>query len=228
MESKPKPHYLGHRSRLRKRLLDSKQGQLPDYEILELILCLSYPRTDVKPLAKKLIEEFGSFAKVINLSPEILSKVKGVAESVISSFRIIQEAASRLIKEEISSKPIIESWKALLDYCRATMGHINTEQFRVLYLDRKNMVIADELQEFGTVNQVAIYPREIMKKALHHEASSIILVHNHPSGNTKPSRADIEMTKQISQIGILMGIDIHDHIIVSSKNYFSFKSNGLL
>jgi DNA repair protein RadC len=221
-------HYVGHRTRLKERLLASGRGELPDYEILELILCLALPRRDVKPLAKKLIEEFGSFAKAINATEHNLMALEGVGTSVVAAFRAVNEAAARLIKEEITTKPIIESWKSLLDYCRATMGHIKTEQFRIIYLDRKNMVIADELQEIGTVDHVAVYPREIMKKALHIDASAIILVHNHPSGNTNPSKADIAMTKQIMQIGSLMSISLHDHIIISNKSHYSFKSNGLL
>jgi DNA repair protein RadC len=221
-------HYIGHRSRLRQRLLTSNRGALPDYEILELILCLAKPRGDVKPLAKKLIEEFGSFAKAINAPMENLLKIPDVGEGIIGAFRAVNEAACRLIKEQAYEKPILESWKSLVDYCRATMGHIRTEQFRVIYLDSKNMVIVDELQEIGTVDYVAIYPREIMKKALHAEASAIIIVHNHPSGNTKPSKADIEITKQIVQISSLMGITVHDHVIISDRNHYSFKSNGLI
>ncbi|MFN7039080.1 MAG: RadC family protein [Alphaproteobacteria bacterium] len=218
----------GHRQRLRTRLIDSPKGALPDYEVLELILFLAKPRGDTKPLAKELINKFGSFAKVISANSDSLKHIHGVGEAVIAAFRIIQEGAVRLIKEEVINSPILESWKCLIDYCRATMGHIKTEQFRVLYLDRKNMIIADDLQEAGTVDYVPVFPREIIKRALYLEASSIILVHNHPSGNTKPSKADIEITKRIMQIGEMLGISLHDHVIISNKNHYSFKTNGLL
>jgi DNA repair protein RadC len=226
--SSDKSHYLGHRTRLRQRLLESLPGSLPDYEILELILCLARPRVDMKPLAKMLINEYGSFARVINASQDALLKNFGVGESIVSLFRIIQEGSTRLIKEELQEKPIIGSWHKLLEYCRATMGHIQTEQFRVLYMDKKNMLIADELQQYGTTDQTHIYPREIVKRALYIEASAIIIVHNHPSGNTKPSKEDIEITKLVQQSCHIFGIDLHDHVIISNQSYYSFKSYGLL
>ncbi len=224
----PAPHYLGHRERLRARLLASKKGTLPDYEILEMLLFATKPRGDTKPLAKQLITEFGSFARVINAPPEVLKKVKGVGDGVVATFRIVQEASIRLIKEEVTEKTVLQSWKSLLDYCRATMGHLKTEQFRVLFLDTKNQVIADELQEVGTIDRAAVYPREIVKRALYLEAASIILVHNHPSGDTKPSRADIDITKQIIAAAGTVNIQVHDHVIISHKSHYSFKSNGII
>ncbi|RYE14653.1 MAG: DNA repair protein RadC [Rickettsiales bacterium] len=221
-------HQIGHRQRLRDRLIKSNKGSLPDYEILELILCLAKPRGDTKPLAKTLITEYGSFARVISANSNSLQHIHGIGESVIAAFRVIQEGAIRLIKEDVTENNILESWKSLIDYCRATMGHISTEQFRVLYLDRKNMIIADDLQEHGTVDQISIFPREIIKRALYLESSAIILVHNHPSGNTKPSNVDIELTKRIMQISEMLGIALHDHIIISSKKHYSFKNNGLI
>jgi DNA repair protein RadC len=223
-----KPHFLGHRERLRSRLLESRKGSLPDYEILELLLCLAKPRGDMKPLAKELIARFGSFARVLNATAEQLSEIDGIGPAVLASLRVVHEAACRLIKEDVTENPILESWKSLLDYCRATMGHIKTEQFRVLYLDKKNMVIKDELQELGTVDHTPVYPREIVKQALYLEASNIILVHNHPSGNTKPSQADIDVTKRIMQACQIVGITVHDHVIISSKSHFSFKTHGLM
>ena len=204
--------HIGHRQRLRTRLLNSSKNSLPDYEILELILYLAKPRGDTKPLAKKLIKLYGSLARVLSADADSLKHIDDVGEAVIASFRIILEGATRLIKEELIEKPILESWKTLIDYCRATMGHISIEQFRVLYLDSKNMIIADDLQENGTVDHVPILPREIIKRALYLGSSSIILIHNHPSGNTKPSKMDIEITKRIMQIGEMLGISLHDHV----------------
>jgi DNA repair protein RadC len=154
--------------------------------------------------------------------------VDGVGESVVASFRVIQEGITRVTKEEIINREVLSSWKALLDYCRATMGHLKQEQFRVLYLNRKNILIADDLQESGTVDQVAVYPRELARRALLLSASSVILVHNHPSSDTSPSQDDIFLTKQVEEILKVLGIVVHDHVIVSSRSYFSFKSNGLL
>jgi DNA repair protein RadC len=223
-----KPHHTGHRQRLRERFITSKKGGLPDYEIMEILLFATHPRGDVKPLAKELIAKFGSFAKVINASPEELLTIKGINESAIAQLRVVQEAAERLLKDDIIDKPILQSWKALLDYCRASMGHLKNEQFRILFLNRKNMLMADDLQEAGTVDQTPVYPREVVKRALYLEASAVILVHNHPSGDTTPSKADISMTKQIQQALAPIGVILHDHVIVSSKGHYSFKSNGLV
>lgn len=222
------PHYYGHRERLKKRFLSSASGSLPDYEILELLLCMAKPRSDQKPLAKSLLDIYGSLAQVLTADKNSLLNINGIGINVITTLKIVQEAAIRLVKEDMTSKPILESWKNLLDYCRATMGHIRTEQFRVLFLDVKNMIIADELQEHGTIDHIQIYPREILKRALFLGASSLILVHNHPSGNIKPSKADIDVTKQLLQSALLMEITIHDHVIISNKNHYSFKANGLL
>ena len=228
LNTEEKPHYTGHRERLRQRLLQSKKGSLPDYEILEMLLFPTRPRGDVKPLAKALITEFGSFARVVNADPELLRRIPGIGDSVIAILRTVQEAAVRLVKEEMMEKPVVQSWKALLDYCRATMGHNKTEQFRILYLNKQHMIIADELQEVGTVDRAAVYPREVVKRALYLEAAAIILVHNHPGGDTKPSRADIDITKQIMQGAAVVGVELHDHVIISSKSHYSFKSHGVI
>ena len=217
---------VGHRARLRERLMNSKRHTISDVEMLELILNHAVPRINMKPLSKELIKKFGTFGRVINTEPLVLLKIKGVGESVVAAFRMVQEAAHMLIREEFIEKPVVQSWKQLLDYFRATMGHIQVEQFRVLYLNNRNMVIADELQEMGTINQIAIQPREIAKRALIHEAFAIILVHNHPSGITKPSVADIEVTRQIATICTNVGVQFHDHVIVSNSSYYSFKSHG--
>lgn len=221
-------HYHGHRSRLRQRLLDSKKGTLPDYEILEILLFAASPRADVKPLAKSLIDEFGSLGRVITAERAALEKIKGVNESAIASLRTVQEAAERLLKEEVKEKPILQSWKALLDYCRASMAYNKTEQFRILFLNRKNMLIADDLQEVGTVDQTPAYPREIVKRALQLDASAVILIHNHPSGDATPSRADVLLTQQIAEALKVVNIALHDHVIVSTGEHYSFKSYGVL
>jgi DNA repair protein RadC len=222
------PHFIGHRERLRERLLRSPQGSLPDYEILELLLCLAKPRGDVKPLAKKLIAEYGSLAKLLSADPGVLIHSKDVGTAIIASFRLVQEVAARLIKEELHHKPIFETWKALLDYVRATQGTMSTETLRILYLNKSHMLIADELQTVGSVDLIPIIPREIAKRAICLDASAIIMVHNHPSGITKPSRADLEVTQQmVHSLGVL-GIDLHDHVIISQQSHYSFKANGLI
>lgn len=229
VKEKPQPpHHTGHRKRLRERFLKSAKGVLPDYELLEILLFASHPRGDVKPIAKELIKRFGNIAKVLNASPADLIQVKGMNESSIAQLRVVQESAERLIKEEISNQPILQSWKALLDYCRASMGHLKNEQFRILFLNKKNMLIADDLQEAGTVDQTPVYPREVVKRALQLEASAIILVHNHPSGDTTPSKSDVTMTKQVETAINAVGITLHDHLIISSKDHYSFKTNQII
>jgi DNA repair protein RadC len=221
-------HYTGHRQRLRERFLASKKGSLPDYEILEILLFSAHPRGDVKPLAKDLIARFGSMAKVLNANAADLLSMKGMNESGVAQIKAVQEAAERLLKDDMVEKPVLQSWKALLDYCRASMGHLASEQFRILYLNRKNVLISDELQEVGTVDQTPVYPREVVKRALQLEACSIILVHNHPSGDTTPSKADISLTKQIQQAAAIIGVTLHDHLVVSAKGHYSFKTNGII
>lgn len=225
---KDAPHYTGHRQRLRARFIESPKGKLPDYELLEIILFAANPRGDVKPLAKKLLLQFGNIASVVNASVADLRAVKGINDSVVAQLMAVQEMAERLLKQEVKDKPVLQSWKALLDYCRASMGHLKKEQFRLLFLDRKNMLIEDELQEMGTVDQTPVYPREVVKRALQLEASAIIMVHNHPSGDTRPSGADIQITKQIMQALASVAIELHDHVVISSVGHFSFRSNGLL
>ena len=201
---------------------------MPDYELLEIMLFAASPRSDVKPLAKQLLQRFGNLAGVITAHLDELLEIKGVNDAVLSQLKVVQDAAERLIKQDIEDKPILQSWKALLDYCRASMGHLKKEQFRMLFLNKKLMVIADELQEYGTVDQTPVYPREVVKRALQLEASSIILVHNHPSGDVRPSNADIQITKQIMQASEAVGIILHDHVIISSKSHYSFKENGAM
>ena len=223
-----KPHYLGHRQRLRERFLESGGEGMPDYEILEMLLFSSKPRGDVKPLAKQLIQEFGSLAAVLSTSRNDLVKINGIGESAIAAIKLAHVAATRLLQANLPEKPILQSWKALLDYCRATMGYNKTEQFRIFFLDRKNKLIADELQQEGTVDHTPVYPREVVKRALDLGASAIILVHNHPSGDPTPSQADIDMTRKIIQAATPLNITIHDHLIMGSNDHYSFAANGLL
>lgn len=218
----------GHRARLKERFLHSTFGSLSDYEIVEMLLFFSKPRSDVKPLAKQLLNEFGSISGIISATPENLLTIKGVGISVITSFKLVKEIAARMLKDEIKEATILQSWSSLIDYLKVTMGFIRTEQFRVLYLNKKNVLIADELQEVGTVDQTPVYPREIVKRALFHEATAIILVHNHPSGNVTPSAADIQMTKKIIDACLAVSVIVHDHVIVGGSNYYSFKSNMLI
>ncbi len=219
---------LGHRGRIKERLLNSHPGQLADYEILEILLCMSQPRKDMKPLAKQLIREFGSLAHVLCAKMDDLKQISGIGISILSGFRVVHEAASRLIKDSFVNNPILQSWDGLINYCKATMSHLNIEQFRVVYLDQKNMVIADIVQNEGTIDHVNIYPREIIKKALYLDASSIILVHNHPSGNLKPSKEDLGLTKEVIKACNGVNILVHDHIIISEKGYYSLKENKLI
>lgn len=228
LKTQEKPHHLGHRKRLRERFLKSAPGSLPDYELLEIILFAAKPRSDVKPLAKKLLSEFGSISKVLSAPVNDLRKITEMGDGAIAALKAAQEASLRVLQEKVAEKPILQSWKALLDYCRASMGHNKKEQFRIFFLDKKNKLIADELQQEGTVDHTPVYPREVVKRALELGASAIILVHNHPSGDVTPSRSDIDMTKYIMQASTPLNVIVHDHIIVAADNHYSFKSNGLI
>lgn len=222
------PQHSGHRERLRARFLEGGADALPDYELMELVLFAAIPRQDTKPLAKALIARFGSFADVIAASRERLGELDGVGDAVIAQLKIVEAAALRLAKTRLLGKPAISSWTALIDYCTAAMGRNPTEEFRVLFLDRKNVLIADEVQSRGTVDHAPVYPREIVKRALQLEASSLILVHNHPSGDPSPSRADIEMTREIVAAAKALKISVHDHLVIGRGSHASFKSLGLL
>jgi DNA repair protein RadC len=222
-----KPHYLGHRKRLRQRFLEAPEA-LPDYEVLELLLATAIPQGDVKPLAKGLIDRFGSFADVLSASPEQLMTVTGVKEASATALKVVREAAVRLARAPVINRPVISSWDALLDYCRTAMATLATEQFRLLFLDRKNVLIADEVQQQGTVDHTPLYPREVVKRALELHASALIMVHNHPSGDPAPSKADIDMTRTVADALRAVGIQVHDHLVVGRKGHTSFKSMGLL
>jgi DNA repair protein RadC len=219
---------LGHRERLRERFLSGGADAIPDYELMELVLFAALPRRDVKPLAKALIAKFGSFAEVIAAPRERLVELDGVSESVAAQLKIVEAAALRLAKTRLLGRPALSSWAALIDYCAAAMARSQTEEFRVLFLDRKNVLIADEVQSTGTVDHTPVYPREIVKRALELAATAVILVHNHPSGDPVPSRADITMTRDVSDAARALGILVHDHVIVGRNGHASFKALGLL
>lgn len=217
----------GHRQRLRERFMKGGADPLPDYELLELVLFRAIPRRDTKELAKRLIARFGSFAEVINAPEPRLREVKQVGDAVVTELKIVRAAALRVMQGEITGKPVLSSWSAVMEYCRAAMAFEEREQFRILFLDKKNKLIADEIQQQGTVDHTPVYIREIMKRALELGATAVILVHNHPSGDPTPSRADIEMTRQIVSAAKPLGITIHDHIIVGREGHASFKGLGL-
>lgn len=222
------PHYHGHRERLRQRFQERGADSLADYELLELLLARALPRRDVKPIAKALIEAFGGFAEALSAPVERLTEVKGVGETTAVELKVIAEAAVRFSRAAVLNRPIISSWSALLDYCRTRLAYKDKEEFHVLFLDRKNRLIADELQGAGTVDHAPVYPREVMGRALALGATAIILVHNHPSGDPSPSLADIEMTRQIIAAGKPIGVAVHDHLVIGRDSTASFKTLGLL
>jgi DNA repair protein RadC len=223
-----KPHYLGHRERLRRRFREAGPDALPDYELLEMILFRAVPRRDTKPLAKAVLAKFGSFAEALNAPEERLREVPGLGEAAITEIKLVRAAALRLVRGEVLERPVLASWSQVLDYCRASMGFEAKEQFRILFLDKRNQIIADEVQQKGTVDHTPVYVREVVKRALELSATAIVLVHNHPSGDPTPSRADIEMTKQIVASAKNLGIVVHDHIIVGRQGHVSFRGLGLI
>lgn len=223
------PSYIAdHRARLRERFLQGGAEALPDYELLELLLFRSIPRQDVKPLARRLLDTFGDFNRVLTADSHRLRSVKGVGDAVITDLKVVEAATHRMARSRVLQTHVISSWDAVLDYCHTTMAHRETEQFRVLFLDRKNILIADEPQAKGTVDHVPVYPREVAKRALELNASALILVHNHPSGDPTPSEADIGMTRQIQQACEALGLTLHDHLIIGKSRELSFRSEGLL
>jgi DNA repair protein RadC len=222
------PHYKSHRERLRQRFLKSDPESFPDYELLELLLFHSIDRVDVKPLAKQLLGDFKSFGGVLAASEERLTRYTRINERTTAHFKAVREAARRLLRAEIADRPVISSWTQLIDYCRASMADEQTERFRILYLNRKNMLITDEIQQRGTVDHTPVYPREVIKRALELGATALILVHNHPSGDPTPSRADIEMTHEVRDAADKLGIAVYDHVIVGKGTTSSFKALGLL
>lgn len=221
-------HHNGHRQRLREKLTSAGSDALPDYELLELYLFRSIPRRDVKPIAKSLIAKFGDLGGVAAAPLEQLTQIKGISEKTASELKLIQALSERLAREQVIGKPVISSWSALVGYCRTALQFERTEQFRVLFLDRKNRLIADEILGRGTIDHAPVYPREVVKRALAHEASALILVHNHPSGDATPSQTDIDMTRTLAEVCQPFDIVLHDHLVIARENTSSFKTLGLM
>ncbi|MDE0335118.1 MAG: DNA repair protein RadC [Defluviicoccus sp.] len=220
--------HLGHRARLRERFLDRGADALADYEMIELLLFQALPRRDTKPVAKALIERFGSYAGVLRAAPAELGEVDGMGKAAVAAIRVVAEAATRLAREEALGAEVLGSWDRLVAYLRIRLAHEKTECFRLLFLDAKNRLIADEEMHRGTVNHTPVYPREVMKRALELTASAVIMVHNHPSGDPSPSKADIDMTREIRDVGKSLGIVLHDHVIVARGGHSSLRAMGLL
>jgi DNA repair protein RadC len=223
-----KPHYHGHRERLRERFYGAGPDALSDYELLEMALYAAIPRRDTKPLAKLLLKKFGSFAEVVHAPEARLREVEGVKDASINQLKLIAAAAGRIAKGEIRRSIALSSWNDVIDYCRSGMAFADKEQFRLLFLDKKNKLIADEVQQTGTIDHTPVYPREVIKRALELSATALILVHNHPSGDPSPSQADIQMTKAIIDIAAPLGISVHDHIIVGKNGHASLKGLKLM
>ncbi|MFA7306758.1 MAG: DNA repair protein RadC [Hyphomicrobium sp.] len=218
----------GHRGRLRERFTNGGADAVPDYELLEMILFRAFPRIDTKPIAKRLLARFGSFAEVVSAPPERLKEIEGIGDRAVQELKLIKTAAERLTRGEIKSRPALSSWSGVLDYLRLAQGFEDREHFRILFLDKKNALIADEVQGRGTVDHTPVYVREVVKRALELSATAIILVHNHPSGDPTPSRADIDVTKQIIDAAKPLGVTVHDHVIVGRHGHASLKSLRLI
>ena len=221
------PHYWGHRSRMRERVLKAGVEALADYEVLELLLFYSIERIDTKPLANRLLDRFGTLGDVFAAEPEQLREFE-IDRRTLVHFKAMREVGRRLAERKVKDMPVLTNWQQLIDYCHVALAHEKTEQFRILFLDRKNVLIADEVQQRGTIDHTPVYPREVVKRALALNAAALILVHNHPSGDPKPSRDDIEMTKEIRKAAEALGISIHDHLVIGRKGHASFRSLGLL
>lgn len=219
----PQKHFHGHRQRLKERFEATAAEGFQDYELLELVLFRSIPRRDTKPIAKELINRFGTFAEVLNAPDHLLREISGVGNSTVTDFKVIKAAAERISMGELKKRPVLSSWSNVLNYCRTVMAFNEREEFRILFLDKKNQLIKDEHQQTGTVDHTPVYPREVVKRALELSASAIILVHNHPSGDPTPSRADIQMTLAIQESGKPLGIDVHDHIIIGRDGHASLR-----
>src|SRR5262245_28026543 len=226
--ARDRPHHAGHRQRLRARFLDAGAKALADYELLELLLFRAIPHRDVKPLAKDLLARFGSFAEVISAPRERLSEIGGLSDAAVIELKIVEAAAHRLVRGEVKRREVLSSWSSVLDYCRSAMAFADREQFRVIFLDKRNQLIADEVQQTGTVDHTPVYPREVIKRALELSATALILVHNHPSGDPSPSQADIQMTKAIIDIANPLGVAVHDQIIVGKNGHASLRGMRLI
>ncbi|MEE3626465.1 DNA repair protein RadC [Nitrospirillum sp. BR 11752] len=224
----PPPHYHGHRDRLRDRFLTQGPEALQDYELVELLLFQAIPRRDVKPLAKQLLGRFGSFWGLVSAPVATLRDEFKLSDAAIGAIKVVAAAALRMARRELLDRPVLSSWEKLLDYCQGALAHEPVEQFRVLFLDGRHALLRDEVQQRGTVNQTAAYPREVLKRALELGASGVILVHNHPSGDPSPSRADIQMTKAIVEAAKALEISVHDHLVIGRGRHFSFRAQGLI
>jgi len=222
------PHYHGHRQRLRERFQSVGADALSDYELLEMVLFAAQPRRDMKPAAKALLRKFGSFAEVMHAPEPLLREVDGIGDASVTQLKLIAAAANRIAKGEVKQRHALSSWQDVITYCRTSMAFAEKEQFRLLFLDKRNQLIADEVQQTGTVDHTPVYPREVIKRALELSATAIILVHNHPSGDPTPSQADIRMTKSIVEIAKPLGIAVHDHIIVGKNGHTSLKGMGVM
>ena len=222
------PHYLGHRQRLRDRFLAGGDNGLPDYELLELLLFFSIPKIDTKPIAKQLLGRFGSLAGVVNASAEQLAEFQRMDHFTITMFKALRIFAARLVLEDLTDRPVLDNWDKLVAYLRAAMAHRMIEQFRLLFLDRRNELIADEVQQEGSIDHTPVYPREVVKRALALDASALVMVHNHPSNHPQPSKPDIEMTRQVRDALDRVGVVLHDHLIISRRGHTSFRQLGLL
>jgi DNA repair protein RadC len=222
------PHYHGHRKRLRERFRTAGADALSDYELLEMVLFAAQPRGDMKPVAKALLRKFGSFAEVVHASELLLREIGGMGEASVVQLKLVAAAATRIARGELRERQRLSSWNDVIDYCRTSMAFSDKEQFRLLFLDKKNQLIADEVQQTGTVDHTPVYPREVIKRALELSATALILVHNHPSGDPSPSQADIQMTKAIVAIATPLGIAVHDHIIVGKSGHASLKGMRLI
>ena len=227
-QSTETPHYHGHRERLRERFRSAGADALSDYELLEMVLFTAQPRRDMKPLAKALLKKFGSFAEVIHAPEARLREVDGIGEASVNQLKLIAAAATRIARGQLQQRTLLSSWNDVIDYCRTSMAFADKEQFRILFLDKRNQLIADEVQQTGTVDHTPVYPREVVKRALELSATALILVHNHPSGDPTPSRADIQMTQSIIDVAKPLGISVHDHIIVGKEGHASFKGLRLI
>jgi DNA repair protein RadC len=217
------PHYHGHRDRLRQRFIDQGGAGLQDYELLELLLFRLLPRRDTKPIAKAMLDRFGSFSEVLAAPAHLLEEIDGMGPSAVTDLKVVLAAAQRFGRDKLPDRPILGSWQTLIDYCRAQMAFESKEQFRILFLDKKNKLIADEVQQVGTVDHTPVYPREVIRRTLELSATALILVHNHPSGDPNPSQADIQMTRAIADIAGPLGVIVHDHIIIGRAGHVSMR-----